>query len=183
MNSNWKTAILALVLLAGVLGGCASSVKRADDPGKRQAVFSREDVVARDVTISLDKNAQAQLAENLKFSGERLLSTVKQALDAKGLLAKAPDSRLPVVEIIITDIRVRSNFAAIMFGFMAGEDRIAGEVMVRDAGGTELQRFGVTVSYALGGLAGGQDDARMGWLYESFAKEMMNELTGTAGVK
>lgn len=180
MNSNWKAATLALVVLAGVLGGCASGVKRADDPGKRQAVFSREGAVARDVTLSLDKSAQAQLAENLKFDRNRLLSMVKQALDSKNLLAKTPAAGLPIVEIIITDIRVRSNFTAIMFGFMAGEDRIAGEVIVRDGGGTELQRFAVTVSYALGGLAGGQDDARMGWLYESFAKELVTELTGAA---
>lgn len=69
---------------------------------------------------------------------------VKQALESKDLLAKTPDPALPAIEVVITDIRVRSNFAAIMFGFMAG----------------------------------GQDDARMGWLYESFAKELVTELTG-----
>ena len=65
-----------------------------------------------------------------------------------------------------------------MFGFMAGDDHIDGDVLVHAANGSELQRFSVSASYALGGLAGGQDSARMGWLYESFAERMMEELTG-----
>jgi len=179
MTSTTKTTTLAAVLLCVVLGGCASGVKRAEDPGMRQAHFSGQGLTAREVTLSLDGNAQAQLADNLKFDRERLLSMVKQALESKNLLAKAPSPTMPAIEVVITDIRVRSNFAAIMFGFMAGEDRISGDVIVRDASGKELQRFTVSVTYALGGLAGGQDDARMGWLYESFAKETVNELTGT----
>ena len=79
---------------------------------------------------------------------------------------------------MITDIRVRSNFSAVMFGFMAGSDRIVGDVIARDAAGKELQRFTVSASYALGGIAGGQDETRMGWLYESFTKEFIKEITG-----
>ncbi|MBI3044616.1 MAG: hypothetical protein HYY78_17500 [Betaproteobacteria bacterium] len=41
-----------------------------------------------------------------------------------------------------------------------------------------LNQFEVSASYALGGLAGGQDEARMGWLYEEFAKLTLKELTG-----
>ena len=178
MITTWKPAGLAVLLLAGVLGGCASGVKRAEDTAKRQAYFSSGGVVARDVTLTLDKNAQAQLADNLKFDRDKLLSTVKQALNSKGLLAKSPDPALPGIEIVITDIRVRSNFSAVMFGFMAGSDRIVGDVIARDAAGKELQRFTVSASYALGGIAGGQDETRMGWLYESFTKEFIKEITG-----
>lgn len=67
-----------------------------------------------------------------------------------------------------------------MFGFMAGDDHIHGTVIVRSPDGTELQRFNVNTSYALGGFAGGQTDARMGWLYETFAKHVVDELTGKA---
>ena len=35
----------------------------------------------------------------------------------------------------------------------------------------------VSVAYALGGIAGGQDETRMSWLYEKFAEETLNELT------
>jgi hypothetical protein len=79
----------------------------------------------------------------------------------------------------VTDIRVRTNFSAVMWGFMAGDDHINGIVVARSPTGDELQRFEVSASYALGGLAGGQDEARMGWLYESFAEETLKELTGT----
>ncbi len=47
---------------------------------------------------------------------------------------------------------------------------------MKNAAGAEIDRFEVGASYALGGLAGGQDSARMGWLYEKFAEETINEL-------
>jgi len=172
--------LVSALLLGALLAGCASGVKRADDAAKREAYFAGGGRLAKDVTISLDKNAQSQLSENLKFDPEKLLATVKRALGAKGLLAKTPDDKLPTIEIVVTDIRVRSNVSAVLFGFMAGDDHINGEVVARDATGRELQRFAVSAAYALGGLAGGQDDARMGWLYETFAQETVNELTGAA---
>lgn len=85
---------------------------------------------------------------------------------------------LPGVEVTVTAVRVRSNFSAIMFGFMAGDDHIDGDVVVRAPDKRELQRFSISTSYALGGLAGGQDGARMDWLYESFAERLAEELTG-----
>ena len=65
-----------------------------------------------------------------------------------------------------------------MFGFMAGDDHIKGEVIIRSPDGVEFQRFGVSASCALGGIAGGQTETRMGWLYETFAKHVVEELTG-----
>ncbi len=173
-------AIRLCIALAAValLAGCASGVQRHDDPERRAAYFAGGGKVAQNVTLTLSKEAQAKLTDNLKFDQEKLLSTVRRALDAKGLLAKTPDGSLPTIEIVVTDLRVRSNFSAIMFGFMAGNDTIAGDVIARDPSGKELQRFSVSASYALGGLAGGQDDARMGWLYETFAQHTVEELTG-----
>jgi hypothetical protein len=168
-----------LVLVIAALAGCASGVKQADDPDRRAAYFSGGGKVAQDVSLSLSKEAQAKLADNLKFDQEKLLGTVRRAMDAKGLLAKTPDPALPRIEIVITDIRVRSNFSAVMFGFMAGNDSVAGDVIARGPDGKEIQRFSVSASYALGGLAGGQDDARMGWLYETFAQHTVEELSGT----
>ncbi len=49
---------------------------------------------------------------------------------------------------------------------------------VRAADGNTLQEFSVSASYALGGLAGGQDSTRLSWLYESFAEHVTEELTG-----
>jgi hypothetical protein len=64
---------------------------------------------------------------------------------------------------------------------MAGDDHIYGDVIARDAAGKELQRFSVEASYALGGIAGGIEDTRMGWLYETFAKHTVEELKGKPG--
>jgi hypothetical protein len=170
--------LLPAALLAAALAGCASGVKRADDAAKRDAYFARGGKVAQEVTISLSKEARAQLYDNLRFDPEKLLATVRRALEANNLLAKTPDATLPKIEIVVTDIRVRSNVGAVIFGFMAGDDHVNGDVIAREATGKELQRFSVSASYALGGLAGGADDARLGWLYETFAKHTVDELTG-----
>ena len=77
----------------------------------------------------------------------------------------------------VKDIRVRSNFSAVMWGFMAGDDHIVGDIVVKATDGLEMDRFEVSSSYALGGFAGGQDSSRMGWLYEAFAEETIKELT------
>ena len=174
VQGKWFLLVIGLVFLAG----CASGVRRAEDKDKREAYFAGSGKVANEVTLSLSKEAQALLSDNLKFDQEKLLSTVRRALDAKGLLAKTSDSKLPKIEIVITDIRVRSNFSAIMFGFMAGSDSVTGDVIAKAGDGSELQRFTVSASYALGGIAGGQDDTRMNWLYETFAQHTVDELTG-----
>jgi hypothetical protein len=59
---------------------------------------------------------------------------------------------------------------------MAGDDHINGHVRVLDPSGRPLRSFEVKASYALGGLAGGQDGARMGWLYDKFADMAAEEL-------
>jgi hypothetical protein len=178
MNAYRTAFSVAVAALAAVLAGCASGVRHADDAAKREAYFAGGGKLAREVTLSLDKNAQAQISGEARFSRDRLLSTVKSALEARGLLAQSPDASLPTIEIVVTDVRVRSSFSAVMFGFMAGDDRIVGDMIARDSAGKELQRFSVSASYALGGFGGGQDEARMGWLYQTFAKELVNGLTG-----
>ncbi|RPJ45884.1 MAG: DUF4410 domain-containing protein [Betaproteobacteria bacterium] len=173
---NFKLPLL--ILTVACLAGCASGVQRAEDTSKREAYFAKGGKLATEVTISLTKEAQAMVPDNLKFDQDKLLATVKRALDAKNLLSKTADPALPRIEILVTEIRVRSNVAAVLFGFMAGSDIIVGDVIARDPSGKELQRFTVSASYALGGLGGGQDDARMGWLYETFAKHTIEELNG-----
>ena len=170
---------LAIAVLVAAVSGCASGVKRADESAGRPAYFAGGGRLAGDVTVSLNQEAQGKLADNLKFDQQKLLATVRRALEAKNLLAKAQDVTLPKIEIVVTDIRVRSTFSAVMWGFMAGNDTVSGEVIVRDPAGQDLQRFTVSASYALGGLAGGQEETRMNWLYETFAQHTVEELTGT----
>jgi hypothetical protein len=84
------------------------------------------------------------------------------------------------IDIVIKDVRVRSTAAAVLFGFMAGDDRIVGDVELKNASGRILDRFEISASYALGGWAGGQDDMRLNWLYEEFSKVLISELKGAA---
>jgi hypothetical protein len=171
--------LLLLIAIIATFTGCASQVQRTRDVESQAAYFSGQGRQASEVIVSLSKDAQAQLADNLKFDQNKLSSTVQRALDAKGLLAKTPGNSLPKIEVVVTDVRVRSNFSAVMWGFLAGSDSLTGDVVVRDTSGKEVQRFTVSASYALGGIAGGQDETRLGWLYETFAKHTLEELTGS----
>jgi hypothetical protein len=171
--------LLAVPLLLSFLAACSSGVTRHSDAALAQPHFAGAAKKAGAISVALTPEAQKQAADNLKFNHETLLSTVRRALEGNNVLAKEPDQSLPRIDIMVTDVRVRSAFSAVMFGFMAGDDHINGDVIVRSPTGAEVQRFSVSASYALGGLAGGQDEARMGWLYESFAKRVLEELTGT----
>lgn len=160
-----SVAVLALV-------GCASGVKR--DPGIPAAAVPANTKFSA-LKVYLNEDAKKLLADNIKFNPETLQSTLQRALSAKNLMVSDAVAQL---DIEITDFRVRSNFSAIMFGFMAGNDSVTANVYVKDKAGKVLNKFETSASYALGGLAGGQDSARMDWLYEEFAKVTVNELTG-----
>jgi hypothetical protein len=165
----------ALVFLAA----CASGVTRSDNIELAKPHFADAGRKAGGISVSFSPEGQKSAADNIKFNQETLLSTVRRALEANDVLTKETDPTLAKIEIIVTSVRVRSAFSAVMFGFMAGDDHIKGDVVVRDQSGREIQRFGVGASYALGGLAGGMDETRMGWLYETFAKHVLEELKGT----
>lgn len=173
--------ITVVLLITSLLVACSSGVTRPQDPEARQAavpvVLSRTNQV-RAVTISVTGKAKDNLAENLKFNQNILLDHIKRALEARELLNAAEGQALPTLDVTITEVRVRSNFNAVMWGFMAGSDHIKGDITLRAADGTETDRFTISASYGLGGLAGGRDEARMGWLYEKFAEEAVNELIG-----
>lgn len=164
-----------IVLLAAVvaLAGCASGVKR-DGAAGAGAVKLGDPKVAS-VKLYLNDNAQKLHADNIKFNPEALRSTIQRSLEARQLVASDSRQRL---EVEITDIRVRSTFASVAFGFMAGADSVTGNVHVLGADGKPLAKFEVSASYALGGIGGGMDDARMNWLYEEFSKLTINEMLG-----
>lgn len=169
---------LVFLLVAVGLASCSSGIERAvqtqfqvpqfDDPGEQ----------AGGLNVKLSSEAKDDATDNLKFNQNDLEATIRRALLVNDLLAEQYDSGLPTIEITVTAVRVRSSFSAIMFGFMAGDDHIEGDVVVRATDGNVLQKFSVSASYALGGLAGGQDDARLSWLYETFAEHVTEELTG-----
>jgi hypothetical protein len=153
-------------------------VTRSTDAGLSQPYFKTAGTKAGNFNVSLTPEGRREAAEHLSFNHEKLEETLRRALKLNQILSEGPEPRLPTIEIQITSVRARSSFSAVMFGFMAGDDHINGNIIVRQPKGPVLQRFAVSASYALGGLAGGQESTRMGWLYETFAKHVVQELTG-----
>lgn len=178
--------ILALSAAVVAMVGCASGVSRqakASDPANVTAVAASaaqpKVTVANpltSVTVSLTDDAVKKLGENLKFNQNELLDHVKRALEANKFYVANSVKPGMSMEIVVKDMRVRSNFSAIAFGFLAGNDSVTGDIVIKDPKGKEVDRFEVSASYALGGIAGGVDSARMSWLYENFALETLNEI-------
>lgn len=167
-------AILACLAIL-VLAGCASGIEPRSDTTASQIIGPSQPV--RAVTISFTPAAQNELADNLKFNQNVLVDRVVRALQARSQYnASSPSG--DSIEIQMTDIRIRSNFNAFMFGFMAGADKLAGDVYLRDASGKVVNHFSVYADYALGGLAGASDEARMGWLYDKFSQLLIQHLLG-----
>jgi hypothetical protein len=155
------------VLLA--LAGCAATVKQDT---RVQGDVSRVEGVSH-VLALMSPDAARQQADNPQFNRDELANQLRRRLEGKSLLSPTATHR---VEVVVTDIRVRSAVAAIMLGVFAGDDHVTGRVRVLDAHGQALRSFEVNASYALGGWAGGQDSMRMGWLYDKFSELAAAEL-------
>lgn len=162
--AGWAVAAL-LVLLTGCSGTIKQDLRVQGDVSRLEGVTQ--------VVAMMSPDAAKQQVDNPQFNREELASRLRNRLEAKGLTAPSASHR---VEIVVTDIRVRGAFAAIMFGFMAGDDHVTGRVRVMDAAGRALRSFEIHATYAFGGLAGGQDGVRMSWMYDKFADLATAEL-------
>lgn len=169
--SNFLVRSSFLVAVALVLGGCASGVSRQ---AISQAAPQTSTERVSQVIVRLGPEAQKKAPDNPGFSTDTLASVLKNQIGQRNMLDSGSAT---VLDVEVTDFRVRSTAAAVLFGFMAGTDNLSGDVRLRGPNGGTAP-FTVTASYALGGLAGGQDGNRMGWLYEEFAKLVAAELYG-----
>lgn len=167
MTTPRPSVLLAAALL---LTACSATVTRPEGP----QAFKPGDRTYENLTVELTPEARKQLAENIKFNPDTLATTVRRTLEARSLLAAGSDHRLAVS---VKDIRVRSTVNAILWGFMASNDHVHGDVSVLDRAGRAVYTYEVRAAYALGGIAGG-DDARMTWLYEKFSELTAKELVG-----
>ncbi|HEX6708279.1 MAG TPA: DUF4410 domain-containing protein [Albitalea sp.] len=164
--ASWR-CLMASMLLA--LAGCAGTVKQdARFNGDVSSIEGLGKVVAR-----MSPAAIKQQADNPQFSRDELATYLYRKLESKGLIAGAATHH---VDIVVTDIRVRSAAAAVMLGLLAGEDRVTGTVRVMDPSGKPLRSFEIKASYALGGWGGGQDSMRMNWMYDKFSELALTEL-------
>jgi len=167
--------LVAALAIVSVLAACASGVTRMDPASTPNVSTAKTEPSIKSVSIWLNEDAKKLQAENLKFNQEELRATVERLLVSQNLQKPGATQLL---DIEITSLRVRSAFSAIMFGFMAGNDNVEGVVSIKDANGAVLKKAKIKASYALGGVGGGTDGARLGWLYEEFAKHAAAEVSG-----
>ncbi len=166
-----RLALMACVL---ALAGCASNATRLNNDTPPFADASSQ---VQSVHLNLSTNVRGELWYNESIKPGRVLAAMKRNLHERGMLGKPSDRHLPSLEILITDIRARSPGAAQWLGPLAGEDRIVGDVIVRDASGKELERINVKSTYAWGAFAA-TDAARMAYLADAFAERAAEQLTG-----
>jgi hypothetical protein len=167
----------AIVVVLSLLAACASQVVEPDAAGKSKPTVK----ALESFSVELSPKAKEQLADDVKFDTNALHKKLELALNNKNLVAADGDFRLKVV---VTDVRVRGTFSAVMFGFMAGDDHLNGEsILLRKEGDEQVYEFKVKTSYALGGWAGGQDAMRMDWLYEEFSKKIAERLASLRDAK
>lgn len=170
--------LLALGLQSFINSGCASGFTR--DPAAAPAAALKPSTTnpLGDVSVELTPEVQDKLKKSFKFDQDTLRRTVELALTNNHLIDTSKKESAVALHITVTHVRVRNTFNAIMWGAMAGNDSIAGHITMKDPSGAIVDQFDVKASYALGGWGGGQDSARMDWLYEAFAKEVVNAITG-----
>ena len=171
--TSYRSAALLLAASIALLAGCASGVSRQDVTAPAHRLSANQKL--NSATLSLTPEVKAKLDENIKFNPDNLATMINRRLELNDLSAKGASYSLHVV---IKDVRVRQTVTAVLFGFLAGADSIAGDVELKDATGKVVDRFEISASYALGGWGGGQDDTRMNWLYEEFSKLLIVELKG-----
>lgn len=162
-----KPYILIFALLFFV-AGCASSVERIND----SKAYRYDGQKFNKVELIIRKDATDDLDDIVRFDQDELRNMIELNLDVKGL----KDVNSPnIVKVEITDVRVRSTFNAFMWGFMAGDDHIEGDILLLGENAAPFHAFHVAASYALGGMMGFKE-TRMSWLYEEFSKLTLQEI-------
>lgn len=173
---------LKLFLFTTIVGsvGCASTVNRGNASIQEKSEV-KEGVIQiinfkpiKVLTVGLDSAAAAKLPDNQNFNVDKLFQKINSTLSTARYLQAQNNSSNLRMEVVITNIRVRSGISAIMLGFLAGADYITGQVSVKD-GDKVIDKFEVDISYAFGG-AMGDTDTRMNWMYESFANKILEEM-------
>jgi hypothetical protein len=165
-----KIRIVFLFFLLSAIMGCSSTVTRPDDADTNRPVVK----ALHGFTIDMSPEAKQSLPDNIQFDINALRATLQSELEENELMS--PDGDFSI-KVVVNDIRVRSSFNAVMWGFMAGDDHVQGDVVVFKTGESfPVYSYTIIASYALGGFAGGDDTTRMEWLYEEFSEILVNEL-------
>jgi hypothetical protein len=126
------------------------------------------------VELTVSEDATEDPNDRVRFDDKALRDMIQHKMEVYGIVDENSPKK---VSIEITDIRVRSSFNAFMWGFMAGDDHILGNITLSGDDGKPLHTFDVSASYALGGFAG-MNETRMSWLFEKFSELTVEEILG-----
>jgi hypothetical protein len=168
MRDRW-VGRLATLAMGLTLVGCAGTVRQDN----RITGDATHVAGVAQVEVQMSPDAAKQQADNAQFNSDELAGFLRRKLEGKGLVGADSVYR---VNVVVTDIRVRSAAAAVLFGVFAGDDHVTGKVRLLDGRGQPVRSFDVSASYALGGIGGGQDSTRMNWLYDKFSELALGEL-------
>ena len=166
MNMN-RTSLVSIVVALLLLPGCASQITKPAEGMKPEVRALRH------VTVETSPQAVQKVADDVAFDVDALSVALQEALASRQLVALDGDFDLKVV---IKDVRVRGTTSAVWLGFMAGDDHLIGDAIVLNRDGEEVYRYTAEASYAMGGLAGGDDSVRLKWLYDKFSEIVSEEL-------
>ncbi|MBT8549733.1 hypothetical protein C2742_03515 [Polynucleobacter paneuropaeus] len=164
-----KFRVLVAIAFISSLVGCASSVTMDQASGNYGATQSIPFVPASSLVINLNPTVQGELSDNPEFSSDQLYGQIYGVLIGQYLQPQNKSNYK--IEVLITDIRVRSGGSAVLLGVLAGTDYLNGRVFIKN-GDKVVGSFAVDVTYALGGVMGATD-TRMKWLYQAFSAKTL----------
>lgn len=118
---KWKILHAAILIFTLAIVGCASSVERVNDSD----AYHYDGQKFKGVELTVRKDATEDLDDIVRFDQDALQNMIEQNLEVKGLVDANSHN---IVKVEITDIRVRSTFNAFMWGIMAGDDHIEGDI-------------------------------------------------------
>jgi len=141
--------MVGLMLLALLTGGCAAKQQMALSlQQKATSVTESVRVVLVDINGNALNGEQADAASRYRV-GERLQQAITGVLSARSRYDA--ENGVVSLHIMVNSLRLRSAASALMFGVMAGPDRLAVDVIVKQEGRI-VKTYHTDTSTALGGL-------------------------------
>ncbi|XMO25072.1 hypothetical protein ACKZJ7_03090 [Leptospira sp. 'Mane'] len=165
-----KTVFVVLVLVMSLVANCSTSAKRIGDfqaPNYSTIKFNEK------LAVAYLPEADAEIKSGKVFNEENFLNYYKSKLKEKGVIS---DKAKETIEITINDVRFRSEGVAIWIGTLAGTDSIDLDITIKDAKSKIIDQHKITISYALGGFAGGPNSVRSEYFYKKITNLTLQQL-------
>lgn len=161
---------LTTLVLAVLLTACAATVEM----GRNTASYTYKGEKFGNIVIELSDAVTADSRKIIRMDQIDLDNKIKNYLMAEKLYDENSSNTITVV---VNHVRIRRAFFAIMFGAMSGSDSLEGTVRLNTGKGYNTT-FDITATYSLGGIGGGQNGTRLGWLGDTFAELTVNTIIG-----